>query len=211
MSIDFSKLQFLPIDIPNPPNVLSVLDSISYDQMIVNKYRTCHHIPIMTRDGKWSDIALLMPELIEWCEKYLFTWAKKSRIMIITTQANNNNAPHIDCSPKKFKTWQHKFRFVFRGNVDSLYFISKTGKKYVPKINKPYIISGKWPHGMFNTFNKTKYTFALGAPWEPEADDLEYMKVLNRSYKKYKKYYLSFEDEILPDNYESLYERKYLE
>lgn len=206
---DFSKLQFLPLDIPNPPDVVSTLDSISFDDMIPDEYRTCHHIPLMDASGKWLPLSNLVPELVDWCETYLFTWAKKSRLMIITTLANKHNAPHIDCAPKKFDTWQHKFRFVLRGNVDSLYFISKEGNKNVPNINKPYMMSGKWPHAMHNTFKGTKYTLALGAPWEPEADDTNYISMLEKSYNKYKDYYMSFDNLELPENYEKLYEKKY--
>ena len=207
--IDFSKLQFLPIDIPNPPDVSEALDAISFEEMITDNYRNCFHIPLMDPTGNWLETSKKVPQLIQWAEDFLFTWATPSRIMIITTLPGNYNPPHIDCSPNKFETWQHKFRFVLRGNVSDLSFITDNGNRSIPNINKPYIMSGKWPHEMHNTYNGIKYTFALGAPWEPEADDKAYMDMLKQSYDKYKDYYMSFEDCNLPDNYSTLYEKKY--
>jgi hypothetical protein len=206
---DFSKLQFLPIDMPNPPDVSSGLDTIPFEDMNTDEYRNCFHIPLMDREGNWLPASDKVPELVKWCEDHLFTWAKKSRVMVITTLPGKHNPPHIDCSPERFHTWQHKFRFVLRGNVDDLSFITKKDNKPVPNVNKPYIMSGKWPHEMHNTYNGIKYTLALGAPWEPEEDDKEYIDILKRSYKKYKEYYMSFEEDELPENHNDLYERKY--
>ena len=209
--MDFSKLLFLPIDIPNPPaEIAEKLDRIDYSEMITDNYRNCYHIPMMTKDKKWTYIAKNIPELINWCESYVFSWAKPSRIMIITTPSGKTNPPHIDCSPDKFVTWQHKLRYVIRGNTDSLYYISKQGDKYVPEIDKPFIMDGKWPHVMHNTHSETKYTFALGAPWEPDDSDIDYIKMLEKSYKKYKDHYLSSEKLQLPENYESLFKKEYL-
>jgi len=207
---DFSKLQFLPINIPNPPDITSTLDNISSEEMIEDNYRTCKHIPIMSRDGNWTELSKLVPELVDWCEEYLFTWASKSRIMIITTKQYDHNAPHIDCSPSMFHTWQHKFRYVLRGKVNSLYFVSKSGHRRVFEIDKPYMMSGKWPHAMYNDLPQKKYTLALGSPWEPDNNNKKYMEVLARSYEKYKEYYMSFEDLELPENYEKLFEKKYI-
>lgn len=206
---DFSKLQFLPIDIQNPPDVANALDTISFEEMNTDKYRNCFHIPLMDHNGSWLKAAEKVPELVDWAESHLFTWAKKGRIMIITTMPGNLNPPHIDCSPAKFDTWQHKFRVVLRGNISDLRFISNNGIKSVPNVNKPYMMSGKWPHEMMNTYQGIKYTFALGSPWEPEANDNDYMAMLEKSYNKYKDYYLSFENDELPENYNTLYEKKY--
>lgn len=207
--IDFSKLQFLPIDIPNPPDVIAELDTIRFEEMNTDEYRNCFHIPLMDQNGNWLELSKKVPQLVEWAESFLFTWAKPSRIMIITTLSGNHNPPHIDCSPDKFDTWQHKFRSVLRGNVGDLSFITNEGNKSIPNINKPYMMSGKWPHEMHNTYNGTKYTFALGAPWEPNFGDKEYMNMLRQSYDKYKDYYMSFEDCTLSDTYKTLYEKKY--
>ena len=207
--IDFSKLQFLPIDMPNPPDVEDVLDTISFEEMNTDEYRNCFHIPLMDGEGEWLPVASKVPELVDWAEKHLFTWAGRGRIMIITTLPGKHNPPHIDCSPERFETWQHKFRVVLRGNVDDLSFISRSGTTSVPNINKPYMMSGKWPHEMHNTYNGIKYTFALGAPWEPEANDKSYIDMLERSYNKYKDYYMSFDNLELPENVNDLYEKKY--
>ena len=41
----------------------------------------------------------------------------------------DKNAPYIDCSPEKFETIQHKFRFVMEGNVDDPVFLGKNDAK----------------------------------------------------------------------------------
>lgn len=207
--IDFSKLEFLPLDLPNPPDVIEKLDNIPVTDMLADKYRNCYHIPLMSANGNWLPLSDRVLEIVEWCEKYLFTWAKRSRLMVITTQPGAINPPHIDCSPNKFHTWQHKFRYVLRGRVDSLNFIHDEDVVTAPQIDKPFIMSGKWPHAMNNKYPKCKYTLALGAPWEPDEDDEDYIDILHRSYKIYKDYYLSFENKTLPKDYKSLYEAKY--
>ena len=42
-----NELLFLPLNIPNPPNIVDELDKISYNDMSIDHYRNCHHIPIM--------------------------------------------------------------------------------------------------------------------------------------------------------------------
>ena len=208
--MDFSKLLYLPLDIPNPPDVTEVLDTISYSDMYVDTYRNCHHIPLMDQKGNWLPLSERVPELVDWCEEHLFTWTDRARIMIITTQPGEKNPPHIDCSPEKFSTWQHKFRYVLQGRTDSLFFIHKDNTERVPQLDKPFIMSGKWPHAMHNDSDKVKYTFALGAPWEPSQHDEKYINMLQKSYNKYKNNYLEYHESNLIADYESLYEEKYL-
>ena len=62
---------------------------------------------------------------------------------------------------------------------------------------------------MLNTTNKRKYTLTLGAPWEPQSDDKKYVEVLQRSYNKYKNYYISSEKWQLPENWKSLFQPEY--
>ena len=62
-----------------------------------------------------------------------------------------------------FKTLQHKFRYVLQGNIDDLVFMSEEGDIQLDEtINKPFIMSGKWPHYMKNNTDTTKFTFAFG-------------------------------------------------
>ena len=205
----FEKLLFLPLDIPNPPNVCDFWDTLDDRELLKDEYRTCHHIPIMDSKGNYTEIGYYTPELILWLEDHVFTWAERSRIMIIRTEPHKENAAHIDCSPEKFNTLQHKMRYVFQGNVNSLYFIHKTGVKRPKQINAPYMMSGKWPHAMNNNSDKRKYTLALGAPWEPDPSNIKYKQILEKSYNKYKDYFIDYEDLNLPSNWKTLFEDRY--
>lgn len=206
----FDSLIFLPLDIPNPPNVCDFWDTLDDSQLMRDDYRTCHHVPIMDGNGNYTDIGKCTPELIEWFDEHIFTWAEKSRVMVIRTEPQKENAPHIDCSPEKLSTLQHKMRYVFQGEVDSLYFIHNDGIERPRKIDAPYMMSGRWPHAMNNNTDKRKYTLALGAPWEPDPNDSKYSEVLKRSYGKYKHYFISYENWDLPNNWKSLFEDRYI-
>jgi hypothetical protein len=61
---------------------------------------------------------------------------------------------------------------------------------------------------MHNTSGDTKFTLALGAPWDGSYDDKDYVNLLSKSYQKYKDYYLGVNFD-LPDNWEELFEEKY--
>jgi hypothetical protein len=212
--VNIEKLLYLPLDIPNPPNIIEELDKIPYEDMSEDHYRTCYGIPIMTGDKitgvySWVSSTNHLTSLREYLEEHIFPWSQKAKIYIITTRPGYLNAPHIDCSPANFNTLQHKFRYVFQGNVSDLEFITKEKNLHLHEINQPFIISGKWPHTMLNTFSKRKYTLALGSPWEPVLTDKKYISLLKRSYDKFKDYYISIDNLSLPDNYENLYEEKY--
>ena len=113
--INFSNLIYLPVDVPNPPKgAVEFFDTIDYEDMIVDTYRTCHHIPIMDKDGTFSSEAKEVKGLVEWFENEIFTWSMPARMRIITTPPGGHNACHIDCSPDRIGTWQHKFRYVFQ-------------------------------------------------------------------------------------------------
>ena len=70
-------------------------------------------------------------------------------------------------------------------------------------------MSGKWPHAMLNEQNQRKYTLAIGAPWEPELNNIAYKKLLERSYEKYHDYYMGFDNYQLKDGWQDLFEDKY--
>lgn len=213
---DFSKLIFLPLDMSPPPDISKTLDEIhnkgiDEKNMVTDSYRVSPSIILMTKQGHWlPGIEDKIPEFVKWAETQLFSWAARSQMVVITTPSGSSMAPHIDCSPQMFtNTWQHKFRCVIRGNTDTLRYIKNDGYVFVPDCeNKPYIIKGSWPHDMHNDFPLTKYTLCLGAPWEPDINDIRYMDMLNRSYKKNKEQYLSYENWELPSNFRDLFNRE---
>ena len=208
--INFSNLIYLPVDVPNPPKgAVEFFDTIDYKDMIVDTYRTCHHIPIMDKDGTFSSEAKEVKGLVEWFENEIFTWSMPARMRIITTPPGGHNACHIDCSPDRIGTWQHKFRYVFQGDRTTLIFNNKEEDVRIHDVDKCYIMDGAWPHEMLNTTNKRKYTLTLGAPWEPQSDDKKYVEVLQRSYNEYKNYYISSEKWQLPENWKSLFQPEY--
>ena len=197
----FDKLIYMPLDIPNPPNIVAGLD----EQLWPDAYRNCNHIALMDRDGNWL---VDIPEFKAWAEEYLFAFAKPARMVIIVTEEGETNPPHIDCSPQKFHTWQHKFRYVFQGNVSDLHFLTKDGEVTPPNLDRCYIMDGSWPHEMRNTYPGRKYTLALGSPWEPTDSDLGYLLTLATSDGDETIWSDSME---LPENYEDLYEDRYKE
>ena len=102
--------------------------------------------------------------------------------MVLKTPPHDRNQEHIDCNQKKMGSMQHKLRIVLQGNVDTLYYVTKTDKIYPPKNKEgiPFIIDGSWPHGMFNNTDGEKYTITIGAPWTGE-NNSEYTELLSQS------------------------------
>lgn len=207
----FDKLLYLPLDIENAPrDCLDKLNDVDFQKLIPDKFRNCWHVPIMEKNHEWMEMANEFPSLKQWSEDVLFPILGRSRISIITTLPGQTNPPHIDCSPKMFKTLQHKFRYVLQGNVDDLVFLNNMEDEYLEKtVDKPFIMSGKWPHYMINSNNTIKFTFAFGAPWDGDLNNKTYTDLLQRSFDKYKDCYLSFENITLPLDYGKYYERKY--
>jgi len=76
-------------------------------------------------------------------------------------------------------------------------------------VDKPFIMSGKWPHYMKNNSGTTKFTFAFGAPWDGDLEDDKYKNMLSKSHDSYSEYYKSFDGLSLPKNYQDYYEEKY--
>ena len=60
---------------------------------------------------------------------------------------------------------------------------------------------------MKNTSDDTKFTLALGAPWDGDLDNKNYVNLLENSYKKYKNYYLK-NTLTLQKDYENLFEQE---
>lgn len=219
----FEKLLYLPLDMEPPPlDCLDKLNDVNFLDIIRDDFRNCWHVPLMFSSTdlnakkedikyldepyKWTKFIDEFSTLKEWCEDVLFPFTGKSRIMIITTLPGETNPPHIDCSREKFNTLQHKFRYVLQGNVNDLVFMTDKKDIHIDEnVDKPFIMSGKWPHYMKNTTDNIKFTLALGAPWDGDLQNENYIGMLNNSYKKYKKHYVNFENVNLPENYTDYY------
>ena len=209
--IDLSKLVFLPLDMQPPPDISKYLDTLRRDHEsdISDDYRASPSILLMTREGEWFEHVDLIPKFKHWAETILFKDFPRSQMVVIVTQPSRSMEPHIDCSPKNFHTLQHKFRYVFRGNVSDLRWLKSDGEsENTPQTDGPYVISGRWPHDMINSHPEVKYTLCLGAPWEPTMDDEQYVSVLERAYAKHSVNYLSSEGWGLPENWEELFNQK---
>lgn len=207
------ELLYLPLDLPNPPlDEVEALTKIPYDKLYRDEYRTCWLMPLYIdpksdSDYSWSPFAEYCPKIREWVENYIFPITGDTRIVVIVTPSATRNAPHIDCSSDKFDTLQHKFRYVLQGNIDDLMFLDDSGNNKNPvSIDKPFVMSGKWPHEMTNTFPETKYTLAVGAPWEAEHTYEVYKELIDRSYELYKEFYMSCDDMRVLENYNNLFE-----
>ena len=173
----FAELDIKTID---KERTIKWIDSLDEKYWFWNKYRSCDLLALMNQTGYfneessentaaessyvWTDF---VPDFIkEYFNKNIFTWTQmKSRILIIRTKAYKENNIHIDCSPSRFHTLQHKFRIVIQGATNGLYFQTKKGRVFAPYTQKPFIMDGSWPHGMINNSPVPKYTIALGAPW----------------------------------------------
>lgn len=209
------QLLYLPLEIENPPaDFLDHLDSIPDSKLYPDEYRNCHHVPLMydfkPGNFSWTPYAFKYTKLREWFEDVLFPITGKSRVMIITTRSNATNPPHIDCSKNLFNTTlQHKFRYVLQGNIHDLEFMDNSSNSVSPSLqapDRPFVMSGSWPHYMQNKHTGRKYTLALGAPWDGSLDNNTYRKLIEVSYNKYKDFYLSKDNLVLPSNWETLFE-----
>jgi hypothetical protein len=206
-------LLYLPLDLPNPPtHELSIFKDICVKNFYRDKFRTCWQVPLYTDHEekgvyKWSPLGNKAPELKAWIEEHIMPLSGGTRMTFICTLPGDKNAPHIDCSPDKFETLQHKFRFVMEGNVDDLIFLGKHDKQVrPPNLNKCFMMAGNWPHEMENTHSDKKFTLAIGAPWEPGLDDPRYVDLIKRSYEKYSEHYISNTEFEMVDNWEEMFE-----
>jgi hypothetical protein len=151
--------------------LLGLPDSYSF----WDDYRHTKMIPLMSKGGliasnnfpgefNWNEYT---PTLIsDWFDNIVFPWmGMKSRVMALITQPGAANYEHIDCDPHELNTQQHKFRIILQGRTDTLYFITNKGNIAAPDIDNPFIMDGRWPHGMINSTDEIKVTLAVGAPW----------------------------------------------
>jgi hypothetical protein len=89
--------------------------------------------------------------------------------------------------------------------------MSSSGDIYLEKtLDKPFVMSGKWPHYMINTDTDTKFTFSCGASHKFEKlSNKAYKDLLISSNMLYNDYYVNHTDVDLPLDYEKYYEEKY--
>ena len=208
------NLIYLPVNIPNPPEgCIDGIEEITDSMMKWDEFRSCNLIPLAI-DYREKDVIEWVPQFIDrfpklksWLEEEVFTKIGFGRTLIIVTDPDEVNSPHIDAAQETFvDLLNHKLRYVLQGNVSDLVFISKDSNTTVPEIDSPYIMNGKWPHMMHNTHNKRKYTLAIGAPWEPSIDDEQYRNLIEDSYSKFNKNYIGSTDSELPVNWKEMFE-----
>ena len=215
-SIDeiIENLIYLPLNICNPPKgCIDGIEEITDDMMKWDEFRSCNLIPLAI-DYREKDVIEWVPQFIDrfpklksWLEEEVFTKIGFGRTLIIVTDPDKTNAPHVDAAQETFiDVLNHKFRYVLQGNVSDLVFISKDGNTTIPELDHPYIMNGKWPHMMHNTHSNRKYTLAIGAPWEPSINDEQYRNLIEDAYSKFNKNYIGSFGSELPDNWEEMFE-----
>jgi len=186
---NLNDILFLPLDLPtlkvDYDKLLDVYNSLGG---LPDEYRGCEHIPIRWLDMKaigekkmaWTSIAdEHFPEIKEYIIKNVQPWVGElPRMMIVVTPPNTEGLDHIDCDPSDFDQCQLKFRVVLHGKTSTLYFLNeKDEREYALECNDtPFLMCGKWPHGLNNYTDEYKFTFAFGAPWKcdpvPELEEL---------------------------------------
>ena len=131
----------------------------------------------------------------------IIPWMKPfGRVMILKTPPGEQSAPHIDCRLEDFSVIQPKLRIVLQGTVPSLYFITKDGE-VTPKSNhlgRPFLMDGRWPHGMRNDFRDYKYTVCIGSPWKGDGLVSELLHSESES--------INWNDLELPENHDKYFE-----
>ena len=187
---DLNNILFLPLDLPtikvDYDKLIGVVDSMKED-LLPDEYRGCEHIPIRWLDvnnkgkkvNEWTKFAETFPEIKEYIINHVEPWVGcLPRVMIIVTPPKTEGLDHIDCDRDDFDQCQLKFRVVLQGKTSTLYFLNeKDEREYALECNDtPFLMCGKWPHGLDNFTDKYKFTLAIGAPWKcdpiPEFNDL---------------------------------------
>jgi len=203
------NLMFLPVDVePAPSYVAEQINSVRFDNLLYCDYRNTHRVPFMSgSDKEWWPIANEFPDIKKWLEEAVFPFTGRTRTIFLVTPPNHFLPPHIDTNNECFYTkLEHKFRYVLDGNVDDLEFLTDNGTIKPKSIDKPFVMSGKWPHQMRNTHTRNKITLTIGSPWDPTPKDKDYVKHITKAYEKYEDYYLSKEGVNLPEDYEKYFQ-----
>lgn len=212
---DFTKLLYLPLDIPPMTDVdMSYLYTLDLDEVTKlggkDLYRECWIVSLKSLHNEWRDMVNNFPGMRDYLEREIIPYFGDSRITIIVTPPNGKHNMHIDCSPNQFwdtEKLPHKYRQVIQGNVSDLEFLNTNGSVFPEEANSSFMMNGKWPHTMHNTYAGSKYTLAVGIPWYADLqNDKKYVELLERSYEKYKQYYLEYDESKLIPNYQDLFE-----
>lgn len=205
-----NRILFLPLELPALGDLdLAKLDRIEYRDMLRDDYRNCYHINLLTSKFESTPFLSHLPELKSWLALAVLP-IFLGRVMIIVTPPKCMNPVHIDCSKGKFHTVQQKFRFVLRGSVSDLVFVTNQGRIRPEEVPKPFLMEGKWPHYMYNSSPKRKYTLAVGWPWEPDFSHKGYLQLSEKSAKVNWKYLVEKpNDQLLPDTWKKMFLKGY--
>ena len=208
-SVFFSYLKIPSLE---PEETLRDLREIPDRCWFYDPYRTVSMLPIYTDSGKTDKVGSLNQgrekmwtsyankQLKKYLQKYIFNWMNPfGRVMVLRTPGGGKSKTHIDCRLEDFKTPQYKLRIVLQGHVSSLYFITCRGflNPETDRVGVPFIIDGRWPHGVNNESDNFKYTLCIGSPWAGFGlDDGLIDKSDSYSWDNYQ----------LPSNYEAYFE-----
>lgn len=226
-----AELLYLPLDIPAPPKyffdrIINDIESqpghpatvkrdveYTHDHGFFDPYRMSEIIHLCDRDGNFTDVVKKYQDNTD-MEDWFYELRKyfaPTRAAITVTFDGDTVPYHIDCSPNKFATLQHKVRYVVRSKKALTFGLSKNKEIQTPFpwVDKPFVFSGKWPHTLKNDTGEHVFIFTMGAPWEASLNDQKYVELLERSYIKYKEFYMSTRDLLLPEKYFEYYEDKY--
>jgi hypothetical protein len=169
----------LYMQVPDKPSWARTFDEIGDDAWMWDEFRGTWMLALRTADGKsdlnsirsqkteafgWTDFA--SEEIRDYFQKHVFSWmGPRTRIMVLKTLPGMANKEHVDCAPDNLNSRQHKFRLIVSGKTDSLYFLTAQGNIPAPRTEYPFIMDGRWPHGMVNSSDEIKYTICAGSPW----------------------------------------------
>lgn len=183
MQLNDSEILFAGLKLPLMDNqkALDELAALPEKNWIWDDYRKTYMLPLMTKDGLGGKDSLFTistsvinytwiqncpPTIKDYFEQWIFTWIfPRPRIVVLKTPSQASLQEHIDCQRDEFGQRQIKFRYVLKGKVSSLYFVTQEKNVFAPEITTPFIIDGSWPHGMINDFTDDKITICVGAPW----------------------------------------------
>ena len=190
------ELLFLPLDLPELPTIdPHRVEEAKKNSFLRDDFRNCFHIPIFNTNGsssdfqkgtanslQWTPAADVLPEIKHYILNHLQWMSPMGRAVIICTPPKTENPIHLDCTTKDIHQNHIKFRAVLQGTTSSLWFWDGQQKHPVKELGrKPFLMSGKFPHGMTNDSNDYKYTLAIGSPWDANPECIELKKILEKS------------------------------
>jgi len=123
---------------------------------------------------RFTDAANLCPVTQEFIKANVLPWMiPHGRVTILRTPDLYTMKTHIDCSESEIGTYQHKWRFVLKGDIEKLYFLdTDLEKNYIPA-GRCYVLDGGHPHCIEKSENE-KITICVGNPWNGAQLNSEY-------------------------------------